>query len=94
MDEPAPEGAAPAKKRREDMTPDERRAWLAAERPRRDLAEILRAHYFLSTRQWPDGTWPTAPRWNPGCACGLGMYFFEHDLHLADVLLEAGYAKG
>lgn len=76
------------------MTSDERRAFLTVEVPRHDLAEILRRHIFHASRPWPDGSQPTAPNWNPGCTCGVGLYFFEHDLHLADVLIAAGYARG
>ena len=74
-------------------TREEMRARLEATRPRWELQNLIREHYFRSSRPWPDGTEPTAPNWNPGCSCGEGMYFFEWDKHLADVLLGAGYAK-
>jgi hypothetical protein len=59
------------------------------ERERHEVADLIRAHRFQSSRPWPDGSKPEAPDWNPGCSCGEAMYYFEHDLHLADVTLDA-----
>jgi hypothetical protein len=56
------------------------------------MADLIRAHGFLSSRPWPDGSQPTAPNWNPGCRCGAALYFFEHDQHVAEVLFAAGFA--
>ena len=53
---------------------------------RHDLAAVIRSHVFQPSRPWPDGTWPVGPDWNPGCSCGEGMYFFQWDLHLAEVI--------
>lgn len=77
------------------MSGEERRAWLDRERPRHDLAAILRAHVFHASRPLPDGTPPAAPNWNPGCSCDdeTVLYSFEHDLHVADAILTAGFAR-
>lgn len=78
----------------ENMTREERREWLAETKPRHDLAELIRAHQFSSSRPWPDGTRPTAPNWNPGCKCSDEIiYFFQHDDHLAEVILAAGWKR-
>lgn len=50
--------------------------------------ELFRIHQFQSSRPWPDGSQPTAPNWNPGCACGASHYYFEHPRHLAEVTAE------
>lgn len=57
---------------------------------RHALADVIRAHQFLSSRAWPDGSDPVGPEWNPGCTCGASHYYFEHDLHVADALLASG----
>lgn len=74
-------------------TREEIRARMEATRPRWELEQVIRGHLYHSSRRWPDGTEPTAPNWNPGCSCGEGMYFFEHQRHVAEVLLAAGYSK-
>lgn len=73
------------------MTREELRAWLKATQPRYDLETLLRKHYFMSSRPWPDGSQPSAPNWNPGCSCGEGMYFFEHADHVANVIIKDGW---
>ena len=60
-----------------------------ARHTRHAIADVVRAHVFLSSRVWPDGSEPVAPNWNPGCTCGASHYYFEHDLHVADALLAA-----
>lgn len=77
------------------MSGEERRAWLDRERPRHDLAAILRAHVFRASRPLPDGMPPAAPHWNPGYSCDdeTVLYSFEHDLHVADAILSAGFAR-
>lgn len=75
------------------MTREERQAWLAEVKPRYDLELVIRGHYHLPSRPWPDGTPPTAPDWNPGCFCGEAMYFFDHAAHLADVILAEGWSR-